>query len=752
MAKNLGDMVVRIAGDTADFDKALDTSQDKLVKFGDAATKLGKSLSLTVTAPLLAMGAGFLKLADTQLKAEAALTNAIRATGKETSISVESLKKYTAELQKVTTFGDEAQLSALALVQQLADLDEKGLKQVLPGLLDFSTAMGVDLQTAASLVGKTLGSSTNALARYGIEVDATATPTEKLAQITDALAGKFGGAAEAAAKAGLGPLTQLKNSAGDLGEEFGKILIPELNKLVGKLGEVVNWVNSLDQSQKELIVRVAGFAAAIGPALIGIGAMVKAAGQLSTAFTILNAKMLANPMIAAAAAVAVGVGLVALAFKKAADNAEEINDRRSFSIEDSMDDNIEALAKFKKEIDDAYGRAEKASGRRRDSIMANIKQMERQYAIYEDQIKVQSQLNDYVDEQELLQNDINKAVEKRTEELQKQEKIAEDAATREKIRRDGVKKAREDALAATILGLEQIENKTAAGYITRAQSSKEIEALYRKEIDALFLAGYAIGQLDPLTKQVSIGALRLAELIGKMSQETENYGEVQSRIYELQFLTGEQIAKSMEDRRKLEKKIADEELALIERNKQARIEAARFAYGQLTSLASQLFSNEIDNIELSELSETEKARKIAEIKVKQAKFDKAQGIIDIGINTAVAITKALPNIVLAGIIGALGAAQALAVASKPLPQIPQLADGGIVMPKPGGTLANVAEAGVPEIVGPIDKVTRMLGATGLGGDTTPVHLVVNMDSRPFLDKVFDATRNRTVLISAGAVV
>jgi hypothetical protein len=81
-----------------------------------------------------------------------------------------------------------------------------------------------------------------------------------------------------------------------------------------------------------------------------------------------------------------------------------------------------------------------------------------------------------------------------------------------------------------------------------------------------------------------------------------------------------------------------------------------------------------------------------------------------------------------------------------------LADGGIVMPKPGGTLANVAEAGVPEIVGPIDKVTNMLRASGAGVDSTPVHLVVNMDSRPFLDKVFDATRNRTVLISAGAVV
>jgi len=105
----------------------------------------------------------------------------------------------------------------------------------------------------------------------------------------------------------------------------------------------------------------------------------------------------------------------------------------------------------------------------------------------------------------------------------------------------------------------------------------------------------------------------------------------------------------------------------------------------------------------------------------------------------------------AAIAGA-AAAVAFAASGAVKASIPNLADGGIVMPKPGGTLANVAEAGVPEIVGPIDKVTRMLGATGIGGDTTPFHLVVNMDSRPFLDKVFDATRNRTVLISAGAVV
>jgi hypothetical protein len=43
-----------------------------------------------------------------------------------------------------------------------------------------------------------------------------------------------------------------------------------------------------------------------------------------------------------------------------------------------------------------------------------------------------------------------------------------------------------------------------------------------------------------------------------------------------------------------------------------------------------------------------------------------------------------------------------------------------------------------------------MGATGGNSGTT--HLVVNLDSRPLLDKIFDATKNRTVLISAGSVV
>jgi hypothetical protein len=50
----------------------------------------------------------------------------------------------------------------------------------------------------------------------------------------------------------------------------------------------------------------------------------------------------------------------------------------------------------------------------------------------------------------------------------------------------------------------------------------------------------------------------------------------------------------------------------------------------------------------------------------------------------------------------------------PTLSIPRLADGGIVMPRPGGVLANIAEAGQAEAVIPLDR----LGKFGQGNQTT----------------------------------
>jgi hypothetical protein len=60
--------------------------------------------------------------------------------------------------------------------------------------------------------------------------------------------------------------------------------------------------------------------------------------------------------------------------------------------------------------------------------------------------------------------------------------------------------------------------------------------------------------------------------------------------------------------------------------------------------------------------------------------------------------------------------------------IPRMAEGGIVMPSPGGSIVNVAEAGRPEAIIPLDR----LGKMGGGGTTNNYNITVsamNADAR-----------------------
>lgn len=83
-------------------------------------------------------------------------------------------------------------------------------------------------------------------------------------------------------------------------------------------------------------------------------------------------------------------------------------------------------------------------------------------------------------------------------------------------------------------------------------------------------------------------------------------------------------------------------------------------------------------------------KKKAALQEKQAKWNKANSIIQAGIFTALAITEALPNLVLAALVGAMGAAQVALIATQP---IPKYAKG--TKDHPGG-LAIVGDGGKKE--------------------------------------------------------
>lgn len=198
-------------------------------------------------------------LTDAYSKQEMAIAkmeSALRATGDYTPILSDALQTLARELQNVTTYGDEATLEATALLQSLANLNEQGLKQTIPLILDFAAGMNIDLNTAASLIGKTLGSTTNALSRYGIVLDATAPQVEKLAQLQDAINEKFGGRAVDLANTYTGQVEQLKNQYGDLKEQMGflisqtmPIYIEMTSKIIDKMS---GWIGKIGEARKEI--------------------------------------------------------------------------------------------------------------------------------------------------------------------------------------------------------------------------------------------------------------------------------------------------------------------------------------------------------------------------------------------------------------------------------------------------------------------------------------------------------------------
>ena len=128
-------------------------------------------------------------------------------------------------LQKVTTFGDEAIIGVQASIAAFTDSEEQ-IKKATEATLDIATAMGMDLKAAGDLVAKTLGSSTNAISRYGINVEGAVGSTERLESLTKNVADLFGGQAKAQTDTMAGAIQQMDNAVGDAAEELGEVLAP----------------------------------------------------------------------------------------------------------------------------------------------------------------------------------------------------------------------------------------------------------------------------------------------------------------------------------------------------------------------------------------------------------------------------------------------------------------------------------------------------------------------------------------------
>tara|TARA_R100000655_G_scaffold108785_4_gene161483 strand:- start:573 stop:2579 length:2007 start_codon:yes stop_codon:yes gene_type:complete len=213
------------------------------------STRLLDNAFATLRSKLLLASFGFSLVAGSigkTLKAFGEQERAILKLNNALGFNSDLLQKQASQLQNLTGIGDEVIINSQSILASFVR-NEEAISELTKTTLDLSVALGIDLNSSANLLGKTIGSTTNSLSRYGIAVTGAANSNERIASVMKSVNLLFGGMAEAAGSQTTGALMKLSASLGDFLEKIGELLV--------KLG-VINVIDLLTLSFKGLGVAV----------------------------------------------------------------------------------------------------------------------------------------------------------------------------------------------------------------------------------------------------------------------------------------------------------------------------------------------------------------------------------------------------------------------------------------------------------------------------------------------------------------
>lgn len=285
MAK-LSDLVVTIGATTRDFDKALNSSIRKLQRFGMTTKRIGKSLTTSVSAPIVGMGLAAVKAAADLEQMETAFVS-LTGGAKEASQMMQQLNKFAASTPfQIEAIADSARqlLASGSSVEQV-----QGQLQFLG---DIAATSGKPIEELAAIYakvnakGKVELESLNQLAERGIPIftqlsEATGLPASELGagavsveQFNSTLramaadGGFASGAMLRLSQTASGKFSTALDNLKQAGAAMAQSLLPIVNKMLDKFTAFAQKVAALSAEKKELILQIAAFAAALGPVLV----------------------------------------------------------------------------------------------------------------------------------------------------------------------------------------------------------------------------------------------------------------------------------------------------------------------------------------------------------------------------------------------------------------------------------------------------------------------------------------------------
>jgi len=149
--------------------------------------------------------------------------------------SIVEMKRYAAEMQNQTIYGDELILSQMAYGKNLGITTEQ-IKDATTAAIGLAAKYRLELNSAMMLVGRAALGQTQMLTRYGIVLDETLDPQDKFNALLKIGADNFY-LAQSETKTAAGAMAQFKNNVGDLGEEISMGVLPALTDMLSSVNE-----------------------------------------------------------------------------------------------------------------------------------------------------------------------------------------------------------------------------------------------------------------------------------------------------------------------------------------------------------------------------------------------------------------------------------------------------------------------------------------------------------------------------------
>jgi hypothetical protein len=339
----LGDVIARLAVslsmETAAFEKGASIAEKRFAqaekrfqKIGENLQSVGTKLSISVTAPLVALGKTSFDAAVESAEAVAQVRAALESMGPVAGRTAEQLEEMAAALQHTSTYDDDEILRKVtANLLTFGKISGEVFDRAQQAAVNLSARLGQDLQSSAVMLGKALNDpvkGVTALQRVGVAL--TEQQKEQIKTMAEAgdvagaqaiileeLEKQYGGAAQAARDAA--PGSDTIDAWREFQETIGAIILEVLPTITDILTKVLNAFNELSPEMKKVVVVGGALAAALGPVLALFGSMITVGAPLlsflvavAPAVAALGKALLlvaANPFILGLAAVILGIYL-----------------------------------------------------------------------------------------------------------------------------------------------------------------------------------------------------------------------------------------------------------------------------------------------------------------------------------------------------------------------------------------------------------------------------------------------------------